>query len=301
MNESAKFEVIYDGPALKNSEMDVKELAPALVAIADLIEETNRVVNKGKTRILVKIKGGVKSGSIGIELVLAQAVDLLTSSEVDAGFRILELLGLAYGIQKVGLAKLLQWLKKRVITKITTLENGKVQILVNNDSVEVEKEVLELLKNIQIRQNFETAITNPLSNEGIDNFRTEFGNKEFLNIAKNEKECFVAPPIEDDLISEIIFSTKLNLVSITFLEGNKWKFSDGSAVFFAEIKDDTFIDRVQNNEEIFAKDDILSVKLRKVQWNTIKGLKTEYEVLNVFDHKQPHLQIKLPIEENKDK
>jgi hypothetical protein len=51
MNPSAKFHIIYDGPALSSNEMDVKDLAPSLIALAEVFEEANENLNKGRTNI----------------------------------------------------------------------------------------------------------------------------------------------------------------------------------------------------------------------------------------------------------
>jgi hypothetical protein len=42
MNNHERFHVVYDGPALVEHRMDVRDLAPALVAIADLFSAANQ-------------------------------------------------------------------------------------------------------------------------------------------------------------------------------------------------------------------------------------------------------------------
>ena len=70
MSTSAKFHIIYDGPALKNNEIDVKDLAPSLLAISDAIEEANKILNRGRAKVVLNIKASFKTGSFGVDLSL---------------------------------------------------------------------------------------------------------------------------------------------------------------------------------------------------------------------------------------
>jgi hypothetical protein len=42
MNNHEHFNVVYDGPALAEHRMDVRDLAPALVVISDLFQRRTR-------------------------------------------------------------------------------------------------------------------------------------------------------------------------------------------------------------------------------------------------------------------
>ena len=52
-NKKTIFHVKYDGVALANNEMNVKDLAPALLAIGELLEEANDLLNERKTKISI--------------------------------------------------------------------------------------------------------------------------------------------------------------------------------------------------------------------------------------------------------
>lgn len=70
------FRITYDGPALNMSEMDVRELAPALLAIGDLLTASVSVLCGDKIQPQVNVKGSFKTGSFGIDFVLV--TDFLT-------------------------------------------------------------------------------------------------------------------------------------------------------------------------------------------------------------------------------
>ena len=55
-NNSVSLILGFDGEALRNHEMDVKELAPALISFAEMIEEADRVLNNGEHKIDIKVK-----------------------------------------------------------------------------------------------------------------------------------------------------------------------------------------------------------------------------------------------------
>lgn len=84
------FHIVYDGPSLENNEMDIKELAPALLAISEVLEETNRLYNRGRAEVAVNVKGSFKTGCFGFDLSVTQdflhnLFNLLKTDDVIAG------------------------------------------------------------------------------------------------------------------------------------------------------------------------------------------------------------------------
>ena len=70
----SRFRITYDGPALESSEMDVRELAPALLAFGDLLDASTRALCGDQVRPRVNVRGSFKTGSFGIDFTLANAV-----------------------------------------------------------------------------------------------------------------------------------------------------------------------------------------------------------------------------------
>lgn len=86
---SEKFHVIYDGVALDEHLMDVRDLAPAMMAINDLLIHANQEINGDSLKIELKVKANFKAGSFGIEFheILSwysQIRDILTGPTVTA-------------------------------------------------------------------------------------------------------------------------------------------------------------------------------------------------------------------------
>src|SRR5262249_38676432 len=66
--------IAYDGPAMKDRSMDVRDLAAALLALGDLLQGANRVVNGDKATLAVRVQADFTTGSFDIGLTLVQGV-----------------------------------------------------------------------------------------------------------------------------------------------------------------------------------------------------------------------------------
>lgn len=294
MLNNAQFQIIYDGPALQTNEMDVRDLAPALVALSDLLEEVNTLLYNDVAKVQVNVKGSFKTGCFKIDFSIVQSlvdqlVDIFNSREGITAVSVLSILGLS---SKDGLIPILKWLNNRKIKTITKIGNGKARIEVDEESREVEEKVIEALSNLKIRQSLEVIITKPLTKEGIETFEISYDST-ITTIHESEKESFIAPKAPDELISDQVIEKNLQALNVSFVEGNKWKFTDGNAVFFADVMDNEFIELIQNNKISFAKNDILKVNLRQKQYITDVGMKTEYEIEKIIDHRPAVKQLNL--------
>jgi len=114
-------------------------------------------------------------------------------------------------------------------------------------------------------------------------------------IVKEEAAFFAMAAFSADVVSDVTSEgVLLQIESAVFKDGNKWRFSDGSNSFFAEISDKAFRARIDSGDERFGKGDVLIVDLRRVQSITDTGLKSEYIIDRVREHKAP-LQMGLPL------
>ena len=304
MTSEALFNIAYDGPALQTSEMDVRQLAPALHAVGDVLEAANKVLNGSSTRLSVKVRGSFKSGCFGIDFSLSQGMwtdfaGLFSSKELSAvanAATLLSFLGITAVSTYAGLIQVIAWLKNRRISKVVELDDGKTEIYVDDEHIITERAVLKLLEDYSVRKALSAVIYEPLENEGIDKFAAGTETDGLVVVENSDYVYFASPAVQDQLIHDTVYETILQVTSISFNEDNKWKLSEGSGSFFADIADSEFMFRVQKNEEAFAKDDLLTVRLRKRQWLTEKGvIKPEYIVEKVIEHKSAAVQLKLDL------
>lgn len=313
MSDKATFHIKYDGLALENNEMEVRDLAPSLVAIADLLEESNSILNGGSAKVSVNVRGSFKDGSFGIDLTLIQdvyqqVIDFFNSEGIIAATALLQLLGLdGIAVIKNGLIPLIKRIRNRKILKIKKKEGvDRVTIIVEDyngafEEIETNRNVLQLLKSHKIRKAIEEVVTCPLDRDGVDTFAiTDEIGKKSIEVKKPERYYFKAPEPEDEFLGETVTEAYLQIVSLSFKKNNMWRFSRGESVFYATIEDEIFLAGVHRNEIRFSKDDILKVRLRIIETLTEKGIDTDHYVEEVLEYRSAARQLKLPMEENND-
>lgn len=298
----SSFHVLYDGPALVNHEMSVRDLAPALLALGDMLDEANSALNDARAKVTVQVRASFKTGCFGIELdvvqsLIQQAHSLFGNESIASAKELLEWVGLVCtgtGTAVVSLLKFLKWLRGRKIKLVTLLENGNMKVMVGEDSIEVEEKVIALYRRTKLRQALEDVLK-PLDKDGIDEFAVtdKAQSERFLVIKKNEVGHFKAPIPEPEKLGEEEVIMNLQLVTVAFREDNKWRFSDGSSTFYAQVLDQEFLNQVQSNEP-FAKGDILKARLNRIQLLSGEDMKTEYRLLQVLEHRRSGVQLPIP-------
>jgi hypothetical protein len=296
------FTVYYDGEALRGSRMDVRDLAPALLALGDMLEAANSVLNRDKALVRVHVKA-FQPGCFGIILEVSQSLgnfvrDMFREgSETRDALEILNLLGFTVrdavtsavvgGIALFGLIKKLRGKNPKRTKK---LENGNISIEFENDEggteeIEVAPEVAELYADRPVRAATDKVVE-PLRREGIDSLCLKEGEAFVPVVRKEEAPSFsiAAAQQEEIPVSEAAQERVLAVVSLSFKEDNKWRLSDGSVIFNVKISDQNFLTNVAEGRTDFAKGDMLRVILSTRAINTGDGLKTEYEAVRVIEH-----------------
>lgn len=305
----ATFHVLYDGPALVNHEMNVNDLAPALLALGEVIEAANDVLNGAKrAKVNLNVRASFRTGCFGIELDVAQTLlqhvgSLFGSLPTITAQDLLKCLGLlwdngdkaiAYG---GGLLFLLKKLKGKPVEHATKLESGKVRITIDGASHDVATEVIDLYRSTKLRKALNDVMA-PLDRDGIDEFAVTDApqSARFVSVQKSEREYFAAPTSVIEQLDTAETVTNLQLVSVSFRQDNKWRFSEGDQPFYANITDKAFLERVQDNET-FSAGDRLKVKLQRTQRLVDGTLKVDYDIVEVLDHQRGLSQIPIQFED----
>lgn len=294
-----RFYVIYDGWALEHHLMDVRDLAPAMIAVNDLLSNVNKALNGDKADLNLKVNASFRAGSFGMELhtvvhFLSQIRDMFASDNASAisnAWTILEIVGFVSG---AGLIGLIRFLKGKKPTKIID-EDGRLKVYLNEtEYYETDGKVVKLYKNRTIVSDLNKMLE-PLEKDGIDSFFvSRTGDKKDADLAIDESELtyFEYQEIENDL-SENITETFVQIEAAVFKDNNKWKFDNGGSPINAAILDEEFLRKIDAGELRFGKGDLLKVKLKTIQTFAHGKLKTEFQVIEVLEHKivkQGHLE-----------
>jgi len=293
MSNHERFHVIYDGPALAEHRMDVRDLAPALVAIADLFTSANTELNGDAADVRVDVKANFKAGSFGIDLIFSQDIlgqlrDIFAgpnSTALSNAGGIIGLLGMGV-TGSLGLIGLIRRMRGRRPQRIEQRGEVATVWITESEVIDVDQRVVRLWRNRTVRASLEKTLS-PLGRDGITDFGVVRDNRVSLEIHDTELDWFSSTvEAEAEVVSDSVARKVLLLESVVFKEDNKWRVHDGQYAFHAAMDDEAFLAKI-NTGERFGKGDVLVVDLRQTQTIADGALKTEYRIVKVHEHKEP--------------
>lgn len=166
------FQIIYDGPALRDGLMSINDLAPALLALGHLVEQVNHRLNSDNPPVQLQFRGA-KRGSLIINLDLQttavqQASPLFGTYETESLTRILDTLW--DGGHTVGLFQLLKFLRGQAPQEVerTSLSTVTVHNAFGG-KVQTSPVALQLATDTRAKQDV-ARVVRPLEQEGITSF-----------------------------------------------------------------------------------------------------------------------------------
>jgi hypothetical protein len=306
MRDSAVFTVAYNGPALKDGSMDVRELAPALLALGDLISETNRIINDDTSKIQVRIKADFQVGSfeINIEIfrTLAEQIGIFIGQHTDVK-NLLETLGLISSISGITVLGLFKIIKGRKIAKAKLRDDHRIEIHYtdNSETTIVEQNVYNVFVSLKVQDSVQDLLK-PLQSDGVTEFFT-FDNPEqrAVHVTQDEVQYYTTPPHrEEDQNNKTVTTHEGAYKVITsHFEGNyKWRITNGEDRLTAYLKDEKFLEKIAQNEVSIAKEDVFTLLIKTTRWTDSTGEpKAENEIIEVKKQIKRPNQMQIPFED----
>ena len=291
--QQTEFTVSYEGLAFANYTMEVRDLAPALLALGQAFDRANVLLNGDRANISLSIRA-TRPSSFEISLLLQQlltgATDILSGDLFTSAANLTELI-LGGPLVGVGLFKLLKGLsgKKPHISEPTP--QG---ILFEADHIRifVPTEVARLYGDRPLRDQIE-AFVRPLSKEGVDRLVFRRGQVDLESITHTEAPYFHAEEGDPNITEYIIPRQRLQIASLTFNREGKWRLSDGANTRWYSMEDADFVKAIQEGER-FGREDILICEVLLTQRLEGDGkLRMEYSVRKVSRHIVPGEQMRL--------
>ncbi len=295
----ADFTLSYDGSALAAHEMDVRELAPAMLAVGELFDAMNLLLNGDSAEVQVNVRAH-EPGCFSVVFYIVQswrdgAVALLTGDFVSAAINLKELL--------LGASGLVWWIKYKrgeIPDRVEKLSGNMIRVHYGDESFDVPLELLRLYQDLAVRDALEKVVHRPLQTDGID--LVEFGPREkpMQQVAKAESGAFKVPEMADRVLVDDTREAAFSIVSLAFKDDNKWRLHDGNSSVSATIEDEEFLRKVNANLIRFAKGDVLVCEVQFTQKQGAKGLVTENIVKKVKRHIPAPRQLGLPLPPSKE-
>ena len=285
----------YEGPALADNAISVRELAPALLAAGNLFDRSGLLLfgDKATTDLKVSV---TRPGSFEVELVLQMkfvASNLLTSPLLVSALNLRQVIVIAIELLK----------RLRIthdvhpdqeiaeVTEHLSVHLGGLEMTVDGSPKTVEtvaRETLQIIKDPQVLDAI-GRMAEPVRRDGIDEMVIKDKSNRLTSIDKDEINLFEPGSVDDEVRNITVSSQLLRIVSPHLGEGNKkWRLHDGNKINWYFIRDEHFLDEVRRRIRRFAVGDILECDVRIVQQITADGsVKSELEIIRVLSYLTP--------------
>lgn len=306
---SSSFRVAFEGIPFNNGEIAVSDLAPALLALGQVVQAANKALNGDRAEAHLKLRAtnlGSFEALLSIDMSMMDAIkDMLDAvvsnpGRVVAANELLDLLmkgATIVGATTVGLFTAVKFLRGKKPDKVEDQHNGFTTITVNHTTILVDSRTITLLEDLPTREALEGFGDKALGIPGIQSIRIgEKGTESDVELTPEDRTSFHVPEpgADDERVEVVEREVLLKIVTSHFRDGYKWRFTDGGEKpFTADIEDIDFLNSVLEGKLSLSANDTLRCRIREEQRLAISGLTKEIKVLEVIEHIPGARQLKL--------
>jgi hypothetical protein len=292
------FLVSYEGAALAAHTMEVRDLAPALLALGQAFDRANSILNGDRASMSLEIRA-TQAGSFEIGLLLKQLYDqgisAFSGDFITSAANIKELFfgGAVVTAGGGGLIGLIKWLRGKRITKATVAGSDMI-LEVENLRLTIPLELFKLANDMPLRDQL-AAVVRPLSKDGIERLTFKDDSRELESVNKDEAHFFRGADADYKEVTTNVFPRqRLKPASVSFIKKGKWRLSDGAQTHWYTVRDESFLKNIADGEIRLGAKDVFICEVLMLQSVTEEGeLKMEYEISAVLDHITPAEQARL--------
>lgn len=312
---TTSFRISYDGEALASHTMDVRDLAPSLLGLGEVIVEANRILNGKDVAVELHVTPNVheRCFDIGLEVIQQWEIikRLMGEDDVSTAKTLIEILVLAYGVPKSVLFLINKFKGKKPVNVIVFKdENGNPMYRYQfdgEDDVILDQKQHVLYQNGKIRRSFGKLLKPVVSKTGVETFIAyEEGKKdEGFAISKAEAQKIDFAPPEGDLpeeeASEEPFEANLRVFSPVYdLTAPRWRFWLGEEHHYMDVSDSNIRQFVFDRGGALIND-VFRVRIQKVTRDNDDGEPAEhFKVLEVLGFTPAHRQTDMFIAESEE-
>lgn len=292
---SQDFQVLFDGPAVAEGRMAVRDLAPSLLALGELFDLAKENVEPDLPELALEVRA-FRPGSFDNLLGLAfdASVALLVADPTTAVTNLLTIV--THG--KNGLLAVTRTLRGRKLVDLQPTDQRDYSLGKNNQGNQIiapnsvfnlyaDERAFEMLATffhpLREKPGYERVeVTNP-----VEPFIAT--REEIQEMPAAEEEA--PEPVEGREVARSERTTVLSIVNapIQHPVEHKWRLNEGMdlADIWAKVTHAKWLDDLANHREHLDIGDRIKCRLAQIQKETEKGLQVEYEVVEVLEHLGP--------------
>jgi hypothetical protein len=285
---SAELSLSFEGDALNDGVIDVRDLAPSLIALGEVFTQANDLLNERQASIQLGIRA-TQRGSFEVQLVLSQ-VAVATAGFIAVG-NIQSAAALTQLILggDVSLLGLLKRLKGQKPTRVTEQSDG-VHLVADRLEIFVPTEAYRLYRQPSMLRGA-AGIIEPLLRGAVDRLVLRQAGREIDSVDQTEARYLRISGGDSEVLNEyIIPSAVLRLVSPRFA-ADKWQLNDGSNTKWYSMEDRRFQREIDQGRP-FRNGDMIVGRVRVTQFRDDENKLSQAQAIElVLEHRQTLDQI----------